>query len=674
MDKHISNIGKLVSMILATRSIDYFKVPSTMMGLTQMAYEELWCKLSSGELSNSTSSILNFLPNSSNYDFTSFTNFTSFGEFNGFASYTSSNTSKLLDLFYESYIFWLSIIFLFFYVTYYFINKIFPIYSFFTNSYYYCLLKSNFNKKFIRNHSSKIVNHNDMSLIIDHLTKPNDNKFLLDYCMNRLYRHKYDSLPQNAYSSQLDVYKTLPIPDSNVIHYFKDDTLGVRGYITWHEETINISINSTESERNKDGTVEKVYKNDLKETVVPVMFISVNCHVNEYIDKIKAHCRDKILKRELYYTQMNGASTPYSKLIDRLEFRSDWRTYFQRHYLSKMEKNWIDTLFHPSKLDIWPKLKAIQFDSDIFERCGQYSQGCWCLYGPPGTGKSTSIYRYAKSLGRNIVYVNLIGIKSINDLRKIINGTGSSGYSSTDPNESIIVFDEFDRSMLAIHARTKLKNQQEMERRVKIQRVLELLDRNEKRDEEIDMHETHETHETHEGDTPKQSKHEKGAVDEQEMKSDIKNFTEMNDEEITIDGLLDVIQGCSENRGSIIFAITNKYDKLRELAPRLFRDGRFKPIYYGYPTKQIVNDITQYYYQRSVCDIPELAELSDDQPIRISTARLTNRAVDTIIRYPDDTEKQYESFIQHLMYDMKNHKLADKFTEYEECIDTDMAI
>jgi len=143
----------------------------------------------------------------------------------------------------------------------------------------------------------------------------------------------------------------------------------------------------------------------------------------------------------------------------------------------------------------------------------------------------------------------------------------------------------------------------------------------------------------------------------------------MENDDLTVDSLLDIIQGPCDNPGAIVFAITNKYEQIRDICPRLFRDGRFKPVYFGYPTRDTLDEIVQYYYKRSIMGeqysyIPNI--------IRISTARLANRAVDLRFGYPDDIEQQFKVFMDNLKYDLDHYKLSEQFMEFEGCKDADL--
>lgn len=45
--KTLSNLGRLFAILVASKAVDYFKLPATIMGLTQIAAEESWVTMTS---------------------------------------------------------------------------------------------------------------------------------------------------------------------------------------------------------------------------------------------------------------------------------------------------------------------------------------------------------------------------------------------------------------------------------------------------------------------------------------------------------------------------------------------------------------------------------------------------------------------------------------------------
>jgi len=723
---HISNLGKIAAMVAATKAIKGFDIPATMMGLTQMAFEDVWTTLVSIDLST-------FFSNNST------TTFDVTGMLNGTFTYTGKVSSYMYNYVVESdvkdHLTWTNLIYL--QVTMFFVYcilKMTYVYSYVKHSYYGSILKRMYRRKISNMHRSVLMDYNDMSTVLNRLV--DKDLFVNDYDLYQLFRHEYDCLPVNNYSLELSCYKDMYIPDLGARHYFNDEELGVSGHIVWTAKNIVINVLESTVHRNEKGEAGTVRQDQQKQTKIPILAVYVNKRVKSYIDDIRAHNRKRDSVIDLYYAHLSAGNTgekTYLKKFNTYTYTGDWIEYFREHYAATEEANWIDTFFHPCKADIWPKIKKINFQPEAFDKLGQYAQGSWCLYGPPGTGKSTTVVRTAKATGRGIVNINLAGIKSSLELRRIINGTylekaqltskDNKLSISTNPKYMVIVFDEFDRAMLALKARADIKVKKEQKNHEQMTRVFggyggyggyghgkKYGKRRLKRvpsapslfgdsddDSEMVVGSGTEIEEVPDVEEVKEEKGEKGEVGvkgekdekdekgevgvkvkkkvpkltkEDELKTIINNYTEMDDDDLTVDSLLDIIQGCCENRGALVFAITNKYEKIRDMCPRLFRDGRFKPIYFGYPTRTTVNDITTYYYDKSIMGsdydfIPDT--------IRISTARLTNRAVDLAICHEENKEKQFQMYIEHLKWDLENYKLSEKFTAFEKCIDNDMS-
>lgn len=89
-------------------------------------------------------------------------------------------------------------------------------------------------------------------------------------------------------------------------------------------------------------------------------------------------------------------------------------------------------------------------------------------------------------------------------------------------------------------------------------------------------------------------------------------------EEICVRDYLNVFQGPVPIDGRIIIATTNNYEKIKKICPELFRPGRLTPVYFGYPTRKIIEEITQYYFDKEIdIQIPDVLEISTSQIIEI---------------------------------------------------------
>jgi len=71
--------------------------------------------------------------------------------------------------------------------------------------------------------------------------------------------------------------------------------------------------------------------------------------------------------------------------------------------------------------------------------------------------------------------------------------------------------------------------------------------------------------------------------------------------------LLTFIQGPIPNQGMIIVATTNDFDKIKRICPALVRDGRFTRIKFDYPDQTIIEQISEFYFNKPLgFTIPKL--------------------------------------------------------------------
>jgi DNA polymerase III delta prime subunit len=694
--KQLSNIGRLVALVTATKVIGYWTLPASMMGLMQIAAEELWVNFAVFDYGAMVSSL-------GITDIKNPLNWTQIVDITHTCATMIQNKSAQITL-YHIMLTVTAVICLY-------VLRNLPQYAKemgMTDNYYTSLVY-HYRDSVINNHSSLIMSPEEQELIINTHLMPN-NFFQRDYDRYMYFFYEYDNLPSNDHSKDLEKYKNIYIPDLFVRHYFSDPEFEVHGYVYWRYKNIDINVTKKSIKSNEKGEEGTLSQDTSIQTKIPILQMVINKSVNDYIMQI----RDKKSKEKqgicLYFchiTAGNRADKLYAKVMSSYTTYGDgWIKYFKKHYADEEERNWIDTFFHPLKNEIWPKLKMIHFDPQSICKYGQYPQASYCLYGPPGTGKSTLVYRVAKALGRGIISINISGIRTTLELRQIINGmflekievygTGKSSSKvgiNSSPRYMVVVFDEFDKAILALKAKSDLKAKKEKDRMRCLSKAVggqfngymsagfkqgqrnKCLPADEKEWDHPSFNSMLESEPELDSDAvvdqnmTEEEKKKATGMNEQEVDKAIKDLTDMENDDLTVDSLLDIIQGPCANPGAIVFAITNKYEEIRDICPRLFRDGRFKPVYCGYPTRATLNQITRYYFDRSIMGteydyIPDV--------IRISTARLTNRAVDFKHCYTDK-EEQFKMYIEHLKFDMKHYKLSEAFKQYETCSDTDLS-
>lgn len=689
----ISNLGRLTTLILASKAVSYWAIPATMMGMAQLAAEDIWMVIEDHDYNNTK-----FL----NTDLIRSVGTKTADIFGGVFDKIGVLWSGQFDLMklLEILLIMLCICAVIYGIRNF--TKIVMCVGLYDNYYIHKM-----RQRMTFTHSSLITDASEQIQIINEYLEKN-NLFIQDYGRYMHFRYTYDVLPAASQRrTELLLYSRLYIPAVGVRYYFNDQEAKTNGYIIWLTQEITVNIVRSANKDNGQGVMIACTEDRAEKTTIPVLKLVINCKVNEYIKYINNQNSALLMLKNTYFYHITKASNEkcnYGYILSEYQYKGDFQKYFKNHYAEEEQKKWIDTFFHPYRKVIWPKLQTIHFNPEDICRMGQYPQASYCLYGPPGTGKSTLVYRTAKALGRSILSVNLCGFNTSLELRKLLTCSKLSSYIESannhymvGANDAIIVFDEFDRALLALKARADLKSKREAARLDRMNKLNTFnygrgghvrhwsipefpdspespvflgypgyqgyqMKHYENNQTKVDKESTNVDKESTKADSKPET------VDDQ-MKSAINDFIQMDDDDLTIDSLLDIIQGACANPGTIIFAITNKYEELRDICPRLFRDGRFKPIYFGYPTRETVDEITQHYMLRSIMGrefdfIPDV--------IRIPTARLTNRAVDLHFCHLNDKETQFQNFIKHLKYDLENYKLADSFKEYERCSDTDL--
>jgi hypothetical protein len=107
--------------------------------------------------------------------------------------------------------------------------------------------------------------------------------------------------------------------------------------------------------------------------------------------------------------------------------------------------------------------------------------------------------------------------------------------------------------------------------------------------------------------------------------------------------LLEIFQGAVPSDGSIIIANTNDYDGIRELCPALFRPGRLTPVYFGYLDKPTIQQLSEYYFKKSL-------DIVIPQEIKVPTSQIIELALSASTK---DKNIQFE-FFQSSLQDLFN--------------------
>ncbi|MBA42524.1 MAG: hypothetical protein CMF62_00755 [Magnetococcales bacterium] len=69
-------------------------------------------------------------------------------------------------------------------------------------------------------------------------------------------------------------------------------------------------------------------------------------------------------------------------------------------------------------------------------------------------------------------------------------------------------------------------------------------------------------------------------------------------QDITIQDILEILQGPVPIEGMIAIATTNDLDAIKKMNPAIVRNGRLTPVYFGNPTYDILDEISRFYYSQ----------------------------------------------------------------------------
>lgn len=251
-----------------------------------------------------------------------------------------------------------------------------------------------------------------------------------------------------------------------------------------------------------------------------------------------------------------------------------------------------DNIFFDGKREVLRKIDFFVHNKEWYKRNGvPYTLGIG-LYGPPGTGKTSFIKALASLLGRHIVSMSLARIKTKKQLQDFYYETQYS--SANDKNtigfdKKIIVFEDIDCVGDIVLKRKAKRDDEEGE---------------ECGDDEID-----DFTECLVGAGEKPSLETKLKIEIDKAAKRITNklsagsaagggggFGKMGSqqENLTLDDLLNLWDGIRENTGRIMIVTTNHYDKLD---PALIRPGRIDlPLHLDNASQTTISEMYEHYY------------------------------------------------------------------------------
>jgi hypothetical protein len=237
------------------------------------------------------------------------------------------------------------------------------------------------------------------------------------------------------------------------------------------------------------------------------------------------------------------------------------------HNREDLYVKYIKSYFSDKTEYVWNYVKQVHDHPEEFTKLGQSPRVNMIFYGPPGTGKSSLAYRLAMATNRNIVLIDICNF--INKKQELFDTFHKP--MGKKPCESIILLEEFDIAVSFLL-------QKEGEKSV-----------------------------------PYVCKDEK-----EETKKD---FTlDVADKKLQIADLLELLQGPVPIDGSIVLATTNKLAEMKAICPALFRAGRLTPIEIGNISWFHLQEMTQYYFGKSLQLEPVNISIPTSEIIELANA------------------------------------------------------
>ena len=273
------------------------------------------------------------------------------------------------------------------------------------------------------------------------------------------------------------------------------------------------------------GTLVKTYKDEVINKPIQYNF--------EYISTIKDDNDKSILKikESPFHTNRTFQNLFFERKSEFIEFISKF-----------------NSLKHTKKSDIEYR-ESIKKE---YKRIGNPYKATIMLYGDPGCGKSSLIKATAEYTGRHCVLISWMKIKTCTDFISLLRPM-KIGYKEYKPNELIIVFEDFDANLCEIlKTRTNLKA---------------------KKGIEIDNGSIDSSDFDDLGQDPS-LKTIKTQLDKIMNPKTIFPFTPIDDE-LTLDYILNALDGIAELHDTIIFFTTND---IESIDPALKRPGRIDLI------------------------------------------------------------------------------------------------
>ena len=249
------------------------------------------------------------------------------------------------------------------------------------------------------------------------------------------------------------------------------------------------------------------------------------------------------------------------------------------------------------------------------------------LYGSPGTGKSSFIYRIATIMKKSIISVDLsLYLDKKKELYALFHGQefklpeGNDNYNIA--NNTIIILEEFDNT---------IRKLVDLEQIYKLKQDLIELDFDKKKQSLINDDDGATDIIASDEPRPKKEKLSIAKVTHEIDQILYTNNINTKSDILRIADLLELFQGPVKDR--LIIATTNYYDDIKNTLPALFRPGRLSPLAFNYLTWDLLNELTQYYFDTTMN--------VDQFNITIPTSQI----IELALRYKDSFEEFQEELV-----------------------------
>jgi len=330
--------------------------------------------------------------------------------------------------------------------------------------------------------------------------------------------------------------------------YFEDYNLNISGYIIWKSRKYenNVEIGNKSIIMSKINYFYPVINIKLNEKSK----IKFGC---EYFNKIKniVECYES-KGNKLYYSILLNIGRYIDSISYKMHIKDEKETQEQ------CDKIWIDSFFSNAKDAVWDHVKKIHYEPEKIKRYGQTPRASYIFHGESGTGKSSFVTRMAISLKRHIVSLDLREIRTKKDIDEILDGIFISQIGYQKRNKCIFLLDDFDLVLRSLVFKDKLKKK---------------------------YYENLFSNKNNEKDNVKINKN---------------KFDDINECDFTVSDLVEIFQGSYPLDGLILIAITNDFDEIKKLCPKLFRDNRMTPIEFKKMDIITLNQLSEEYFNKKL--------------------------------------------------------------------------